>query len=135
MDGRRGQALVELAVTLPFVMFLFLGAVESAFLLTQKAHQDRSTAVVAQWASSHPGESWHSVAAHELPGCEVAIATPLPDLLEAQVTCHYSPKVLVMWNGLEMSSQESAATLSETPTETPPSLVSPSTIPVASPSF
>lgn len=109
MDGRRGgQVLVELAVALPFVMFLIIGATETGFLLIAKAHQDRTTAVVANWAATHPGESWNSVANHELPGCEVLVETPRKDLIETTVTCHYDPVLLVMWEGLPMTSKETA---------------------------
>jgi hypothetical protein len=109
---RRGQVLVELAVTLPFILFLMLGSIEAGFLLIAKAHQDRSTSVVVEWAAAHPGESWNSVASRVLPGCDVTMTSPLPDLLEATARCQYQPVVLRMWDGLPMTSQESTASAS-----------------------
>lgn len=119
----RGQVLAELAVALPLILFLIIGATEVGFLLIAKAHQDRSTAVVAQWAAGHPGESWNSVASHELPGCDVTVSTPLPDLIEASVTCRYRPVILDrLVPGLlnvPMTSQESAPSNASAPSPSP----------------
>lgn len=118
---RDGQALVELALILPFALFALLGAVESGFLFAEKLSQDHSTEVIAQWAAEHPGESWHAVANHEgFQDCDVDVVTPgPPDLLEARVTCFYEPRVTVgLWDGLAISSSASAATAPE-PTPTP----------------
>jgi hypothetical protein len=109
-QNRNGQLLVELAISLPILMLLFLGAVEAGFLLIEKAKQDRSTAVVADWAAMRPGESWNTVANRELPGCDVTVSRD-PDLVEVGATCRYQPVVWgAFWDGLPISSQESAAT-------------------------
>ena len=94
---------------MPILLFTLLGAIEAGFLLIDKAHQDRSTAVVAQWAASHPGESWNSVANRELSGCDVSVSEPKPDLVEATSRCQYRPNVFSGWSGLPMSSREVAA--------------------------
>ena len=107
----RGQALVDFALILPILLFIILGAMEAGFLLITKAQQDRDTAVIAEWAVAHPGESWNSVANHLLPGCTVTVSTPTPDVVEAASRCQYHPKVLVgfpIFGGLPVSSQESA---------------------------
>jgi hypothetical protein len=127
---RRGQALVEMALVLPLLLFLFLGAVEAAFLLTAKAYQDRATSVVAVWAAEHPRDSsWNSIAVRELPGCTVTVTTPRPDLIEATAICLYHPVATHgLWNGLPMTSRESAnvspspkpgASVSPSPTKSP----------------
>jgi hypothetical protein len=100
---------VELALSLPVVLFIAIGLTEMGFLLIAKADQDHRTVVVAEWAASHPGESWNSVANYELPGCDVTATSPRPDLLEMKATCQYHPIVLVMWNGLPISSRAQAA--------------------------
>lgn len=106
----RGQVIVELAITLPFLLFLILSATEIGFMLIAKAHQDRATAVVAEWAARHPGESWSSVAADELHGCDVAVEETEPHrIVEARATCWYQPAVLRIFSGLPMSSRENAA--------------------------
>lgn len=107
---RRGQLLVELAVALPLILFILLGATETGFLLIAKAGQDHATRVVAEWAGQHPGEAWSAVADRELPGCSVEVTTPLPDVVEAASRCQYVPKVTHgLWPGLVVSSRESAA--------------------------
>lgn len=118
---RRAQILVELAVTLPFLMLLILGAAELGFLIVDKGHQDRSTSTVAAYAAGRADDSWHSVAARELPGCDVTLSTPQPGLLEVKATCQYRPRVIPGWSGLPISSSESA-------------VVSPESTPGASPS-
>jgi hypothetical protein len=115
---RRAQVLVELALAMPLILLLLLGAIESGFLLVAKAHQDRSTAVVAAYAASHSDESWHSVAEHELSGCDVTLTSPRPDLLEVSATCQYHPVVLVIWSGLPMTSRESS-TSGPSPSDSP----------------
>lgn len=116
----RGQVIVELAVTLPFILFLILSATEIGFLLIAKAHQDRATAVVAEWAAEHPGESWNSVAADELRGCDVAVMETEPHrIVEVTATCWYQPAVLRIFSGLPMSSRESAAGREPTPVASP----------------
>ena len=126
--SRRGQILVEFAVLVPVLLFIILGAIEAGFLVNAKAAQDRSTAVVAEWAAEHPGESWNSVAARELPGCDVMATNPHQELVEITATCLYSPVVLVMFEGLPMTSSESAVTQRSRGND------SPSTAPDASPS-
>lgn len=116
---RSGQILVELAVALPFIMFLILGAVEFGLLLIAKADQDHRTVVVAEWAAGHPGESWNAVADYELEGCDVTVTMPKPDLIEAKATCPYDPVVLKMWSGLKVSSEAQAASQSASPKPTP----------------
>ena len=126
-----GQALVEFALITPILLFTILGGVEAGFLLITKADQDRATAVIAQWAAMHPGESWNSVANKELPECTVEVKESSPDLLEATSRCLYSPKVLVgfpIFSGLPISSHETAALPKKDPSPDP----SPS--PAASPS-
>lgn len=106
----RAQILVELALTLPFILFVLLGAIEAGFLLITKADQDHRTVAVAEWAAGHPGASWNSVAEYELNGCDVTVSTPRPDLLETKAICQYRPVVLPMWSGLPISSKAQAAT-------------------------
>ena len=107
-----GQTLVEFAFVLPIMLFLILCSVETAFLLITKAHQDRATSVVAEWAALHPGESWNAVANKELPGCVVDISSPLPELVQATSWCQYSPKVgIPMFDGLLIQSQEMATSM------------------------
>lgn len=91
----KGQVLVEFALTLPILLSVILGGIEAGFLLIAKAEQDRTTQVIADWAALHPGDSWNSVAAHELPGCAVSVSSPFRDVLEAVSQCQYHPKVLV----------------------------------------
>lgn len=119
--AKRGQALVEFVVILPLVLFIILGATEVGFLLIAKAHQDRATAVVAEWAAEHPSDSWNAVANKELPGCDVEVSSPLPELVQATSQCRYQPKVgLPMFDQLLISSRETAvSTLRRSPSETP----------------
>lgn len=126
-----GQALVEFALITPILLFTILGGVEAGFLLIAKADQDRTTAVIAQWAALHPGESWNSVANKELPGCTVDVRESSPDLVEAASRCQYNAKVLVgfpIFSGLPISSHETAAVVKKSPS------VGPSLSPAASPS-
>ena len=124
----RGQALVEFALITPILLFTILGGVEAGFLLITKAHQDRATAVVAEWAATHPGESWNAVANKELPGCSVSVTSLVPDLVEATSQCQYQAKTgLPMFNGLPIGSREAAVS---SPSESDP----PGLTPVASPS-
>lgn len=123
----KGQALVEFALVFPVLLFTILGGIEAGFLLVTKAHQDRVTSVIAEWAATHPGESWNSVANRELPGCTVTVSPSSSGLVEAGSRCQYHAKVLV---GLPLfdipiSSREMAVELQ--PAE-------PSETPVASPS-
>jgi len=106
---RRGQALVELAVILPFVLFLILASIDCGMLLIAKAEQDRRTSVLAEWAAMHPGESWNAVANQELKGCEVAVNEVAHDLLQAASRCRYRPLTIGTWADLPISSRAIAA--------------------------
>ena len=131
--GRRngGQTLVEFALVLPLLLFMILGTVEAGFLLIDKARQDRSTAVVAAWAANHPNSSWNAVASKELPGCDVEVSQPLPDLVEATSRCLYQPKTgLPLFDQIPVASRETAVS----PTPSPPASAAPSLAPDASPS-
>jgi len=108
--AQRGQALVEFAFIVPILLFIILGATEVGFLLVTKAHQDRATAVVAEWAAEHPSDSWSAVANKELPGCDVEVSSPLPELVQATSQCPYQPKVgLPMFDRIVINSRETAA--------------------------
>jgi hypothetical protein len=121
-DKPRGQALVEFALILPVMMLIILGAIEAGFLVNQKGSQDRATAVVADWAADHPGdESWHAVAADQLPGCDVTVdEIGRPGIVTAAATCQYQPVATHgLWDGLPISSSESAVTSSPAPSASP----------------
>lgn len=105
-----GQAIAEVALVLPLLLFMALGFVEAGLLINAKGDQDRATSVVASWAALHPGASWQPVAARLLPDCTVSVAGESPDLVTATATCHYHPKATHgLWDGLAISSSESAA--------------------------
>jgi len=110
--GSPGQAIVEMALLLPVLIFGALGFLEAGFLVAAKADQDRQNAVIAEWAAGHPGESWQPVAAVLLPGCTVAeVDHPddPPDLLTIGARCVYQPVVTAgLWAGLPISSEASA---------------------------
>lgn len=108
MRRRRGQALVEFVVIFPLLLLLIVVAIEAGSLPNAYGHQQRATATVAGWAAQHPGEDWHAVAEHELPGCTVDITHPLPGIVEATAHCTYHPIVFTGWDLLPMSSRESA---------------------------
>lgn len=107
-----GQAIVEVALVLPLLLFMALGFIEAGLLVNAKGDQDRATAVVASWAALHPGGSWQTVAARLLPDCEVSVTAQDPDLETATATCHYHPQVTHgLWDGLAISSSASAAAM------------------------
>src|SRR5512146_2174795 len=106
---KHGQGLVEFALVMVIFMPLLLGIVETGFLFRAVLTQDHSTAVIAEWAAQHPGEDWQPVADRELRGCDVAVSSPLPDVVEASARCIYHPIVFRGWNLLPISSRESAA--------------------------
>ncbi len=106
----RGQVLVEAALVMPILLFVILGGVEAGYLVVAKADQDRATQVVADWAAQHPGESWNSVANHELPHCTVEVSSPFRDVVEATSECPYRPTTgLPLFDRLTIGSRESAA--------------------------
>jgi hypothetical protein len=118
----RGQAIVEFALVLPLILFIMLGFTEVGFLLIAKAAQDRDTAVIAQWAAVHPGESWNSIASKMLPGCDVNVERQPNDLVEATSRCQYRPRVLVgfpLFDGLPISSQETSVDLNQISGDSP----------------
>jgi hypothetical protein len=108
MPRSPGQLLVELALSLPVILFLTLGMLEGGFLLIDKLAQDRATAVVAAYAAGHPDDSWNAVAERELAGCDVSLTTPLPDVVEVSATCRHATVAFPIFNGLPISSRESA---------------------------
>ncbi len=135
-NPKQGQALVEFALILPILLFIILGSIEAGFLIIEKARQDRETSVVAEWAAGHDNDSWRAVANKGLPGCDVEVTSPLPDLVQATSRCQYRPKVLVgfpIFDGLPISSREAAVRL-RTPEPLPSAGPSPSVTPAASPS-
>jgi hypothetical protein len=86
----RGQAIVELALILPLLLLLTLGGLEVGRLELSKGEQDRSTALVAQWAAQRPGEDWHALAYHTLRDCDVSVdATDPQGLITATSRCIY----------------------------------------------
>ncbi len=118
----RSQALVEFALILPILLFTLLGSIEVGFLLITKAHQDRATYLVAQWAAAHDNDSWRAVANRELPGCTVEISSPMPDLTQATSRCLYHPKVLVgfpIFVDLPMNGRETSTSANNPPSATP----------------
>lgn len=130
--GRRweGQALIEFALIAPVAIFAALGFIEAGFLVNAKGEQDRATAVVADYAASHPGESWQAVAAMTLPGCDVEEAPGgPPDVITITAVCHYDPVATYgLWDGLPIGSEASAAaapTPSPSPSPSPSGSVTP----------
>ena len=105
----KGQAIVEFALVFPILLFVILGGVEAGFLLITKADQDRATQVIADWAALHPGESWNSVANHELPDCTVTVSSPFRDVLEAASQCPYHSKILVGLYNIQINSHQTTA--------------------------
>lgn len=122
----RGQAIVEMAIMLPVAMFIALGFTEVGFLVISKAQQDRTTAVVAEYAAQHDNDSWHALAAHELPGCDVSLSETTKDVVVVTATCQYQPHVIPGWGGLPMTSRELAERPSVPASPSPSEAASPS---------
>ena len=115
----RGQAIVEVALTLPILLLVILGGTELGFLVSDRFTQTENTFTVATWAAEHNGESWNSVANRLLPGCEVTMTTQ-HDLIDADVTCRYVPHVTSnFWDGLRIHTHGTAALRSVEPSPTP----------------
>lgn len=131
-----GQALVEMALVLPLILLIFLGALDGGRLLIQKADQDRRTATIATWAASRPGdESWHAIAESELHGCTVTLDdTGRPGIVHVGAVCTFEPIGLHgVWDGLLISSEASAVVLTPEPSPTPSSSPSPEPTPTPTP--
>ncbi len=125
----RGQGLVELALLAPLVLFAASAAIDGGRLFIQKADQDRRTAVIADWAAAHPGDSsWNSVANGQLPDCTVTVEETRPGLWTAGASCFFSPLMLHgIWDGLPVASQASSVTpqTSEEPSPAPSGTTAP----------
>lgn len=107
MPRSPGQLIAELALSLAVILFIILGSVEVGFLIVEKLHQDRATAVVADYAAGHP-DDWHDVAERELAGCDVSLSSPLPDVVEVSARCRHRTTAFPIFDGLPISSRESA---------------------------
>ncbi len=108
-----GQALAEMALALPVLLFIGLGFIEAGFLLGTRDEQARNTGVVADYAAAHPdNNSWESVANRVLPGCEVEDESdPGHDVRTFRATCQYNPVATHgLWDGLPISTEANAAT-------------------------
>lgn len=120
--GSRGQALVEMALVMPILLFALLGTGDVAMLFSFRDHQARSTATVVNYAASRPGDdSWQSVANLELPGCDVAVQEAHPGVMEATATCQWTPLLLrAFWgDSVPVTTQESAAADEPSPEPSP----------------
>lgn len=102
-----GQSIVEFALIFPLMCFAALGFFEAGMLLAQKAQQDRDTAVVADYAASHPGDAWQAIAARLLPSCTLDVSEA-SDLVTATSTCQYRGRVTSGLLDVPISSSESA---------------------------
>jgi uncharacterized membrane protein len=100
MSAERGQALVETAISLPILLGLFLGGVETAFLMTEKWSVEQRAAVLAAWVAAHPGEDPATAAAVLAPGCSVAIEPVDPDLVRASIECRYRSRIVPIFEGV-----------------------------------
>lgn len=109
---------MEFALVFPIMCFAALGFVEAGFLLGQKAHQDRATDDVAEWAAAHPNASWNSIATDLLKGCSVTVTTQR-DVVDVRSTCTYDPRITRgLWEGLQLRSHETAIVRSVAPSPT-----------------
>lgn len=132
-----GQALVEFALVLPFLMFLLLGFGEVAFLVATQQSYQNGVDVLAQWAASEmsekPGESWragwNAVVKEESDrtGCgDLAPVVIFPDINHSwgdrvlvQWDCQYTPKITSGWGGLRVSVESEAVVPGAAPLPAP----------------
>jgi hypothetical protein len=118
----RGQALAELALTLPLILLLLLAMIEVGFLMSAKARQDGATLETARWAAAHPeAEPSDGAALFGLAGCEVESSEDGgAGTLTVHSTCEYQPLALHgFWEGLDIGSEASAATAPASPGASP----------------
>ena len=121
MSRSKGQALVEVALMLPVIMFTALGFLEAGFLLGTQFTQEQATTVVATYAAAHHDSSWHAVADQiGLTDCTVAVTDEPHELVKASTTCSYKPHVTSgLWDGLPITTEAYAALPAATPDPTP----------------
>ncbi len=117
-----GQAIVELAIIFPLLIFAAMGFLEAGRLVVTKAEVDRNTYAVAETAARYPDdERWQSVAARLLPAeCDVQVHRDAL-LATASSRCQYRPLIFRDYDGIVISSEESAATAGPEPTPSPSS--------------
>lgn len=128
--GIRGQALVELALVMPIILLAGLGFIEAGRLVNTKADVDRSTYAVAETAADYPDdERWNAVAGRLLADCDADVHRDAM-LATATATCTYHPLIFSGFDGISISSEESAAirNIADT-TPTPSSSTEPSVAP------
>jgi Flp pilus assembly protein TadG len=110
----RGQSLVEFALVLPIMLFLFLGFGEAAFLYSRIHAAQTAADTLADVAVQSPGESWNSIVQDELDRAECTDGIVAVEALTAgrtlvKLTCVYVPIVTNgLWPGLHYSVQGEA---------------------------
>lgn len=116
MKRSSGQAIVEFALIFPVLAFGALGCIEAGFLMLAKFDQDRDTQTLADWSAERPGDSsWNAIANDLLAGCDVTVAEGHPGVVEASSRCVYEMRIVPIFDGIPVSSQESAAIRSGEP--------------------